>query len=107
MFCFRCKEEKPNVTMKSNGTMVTVTQHCNKCHDEFQWRSQPLVNGKHLAGNIIVSMAVLLAGGSISKVFFFSVTWGSVHTISESSSGINVTSYFQKYFNTGSAARIR
>ena len=54
--------------MKNNGTMVIVTQHCCKCAGEFQWRSQPLVHGKHPAGNLLLSLSVLLAGASISKV---------------------------------------
>lgn len=34
MVCFKCKsadESKPNVTLKRNGTMVNVHQHCPKC----------------------------------------------------------------------------
>ena len=67
--CFNCKEEKPKVTMKGNGTMVTVWQHCKKCgKDAFCWRSQPLVFGRYPAGNLLLSFAVLMAGASISKV---------------------------------------
>ena len=69
MVCFNCKEEKPKVTMKGNGTMVTVWQHCKKCgKDAFCWRSQPLVFGRYPAGNFLLSFAVLMAGASISKV---------------------------------------
>lgn len=68
LFCFNCKEDKPQVTMKKNGTMITVTQHCSKCLNGFVWRSQPFVMGRYPAGNVMLSFAVLMAGASISKV---------------------------------------
>ena len=69
IICFSCKESKPKVSMKKNGTMVTVSQHCNICgKDAFQWRSQPLAFGKYPAGNLLLSFATLMAGASISKV---------------------------------------
>ena len=67
-FCFNCKEEKPVVSMKKNGTMVTVTQECSKCLYGFTWSSQPLIMGGYAAGNILLSFAILMGGGSISKV---------------------------------------
>ena len=69
LFCFNCKEDNPNVKMKSNGTMVTVYQDCKNCGFKgFQWRSQPLVLGRYPAGNILLSYAILMAGGSVAKV---------------------------------------
>ena len=69
MFCFKCKQNKPTVTMKSTGTMVTVYQNCFKCGEHaHKWRSQPLVLGKYPAGNLLLSFGVLMAGASISKV---------------------------------------
>lgn len=70
LFCFKCKESGPRVTMKQWGTMVTVSQHCFKCGDDaFQWKSQPMaLDGKHPAGNVLLSFGVLMAGASISKV---------------------------------------
>lgn len=68
MFCFRCKEDKPTVTMTTTGTMVTVRQNCAKCGDSsFVWRSQPLVFDKQPAGNILLSFAILMAGATINK----------------------------------------
>ena len=67
MFCFTCKGAGPSVTMKTLGTMVTVTQHCLKCKQTFEWNSQPLVHGKIPAGNLLLSFAILMAGASISK----------------------------------------
>ncbi|XP_015764208.1 PREDICTED: uncharacterized protein LOC107343156 [Acropora digitifera] len=69
MFCFNCKEEGPVVSMKKNGTMVTVTQSCRKCSRKpFVWSSQPLVLGRYPAGNILLSFAILMAGASVSNV---------------------------------------
>lgn len=68
LFCFTCKAENPHVSMQQNGTMVTVTQHCPKCAKGYVWRSQPFVHGKYPAGNVLLSIAVLMAGASISKI---------------------------------------
>ena len=68
LFCFKCKAAGPSVSMKCHGTMVTVIQHCMKCNDVFEWKSQPLVMGKYPAGNVLLSFAALMAGASINKV---------------------------------------
>ena len=69
LFCFNCKEDNFNVKMKSNGTMVTVFQDCKNCGSKgFQWRSQQLVLGRYPAGKILLSYAILMAGGSVAKV---------------------------------------
>ena len=68
LFCFNCKAEKPKVTMKKDGTMVTVYQECNHCINGFTWQSQPYIFGRFPAGNIRLSFGTLLAGASISKV---------------------------------------
>ena len=69
MVCFKCKKGQPRATMKRRGTMVIVYQHCTTCGDNaFSWRSQPLIFGKHPAGNMLLSFGVLMAGASISKV---------------------------------------
>lgn len=68
LFCFNCKEPKPGVTMKKNGTMVTVRQSCSKCIFGYVWQSQPFVLNKYPAGNILLSFSVLMAGASISKI---------------------------------------
>ena len=63
-----CKAEDPQVTMRQNGTMVTVKQQCSKCKG-FIWNSQSYMpHGKYPAGNMLLSLAVLMAGASISKV---------------------------------------
>ena len=72
MFCFQCKSDNPQVSMKRNGTMVTVVQTCTKCIKKpFIWRSQPYVLGRYPCGNVLFSFAVLMAGTSISRVLLF------------------------------------
>lgn len=66
-FCFNCKEASPTVTAKSFGTMISMTQHCLKCNQKYEWQSQPLLDGKIPLGNLLLSFAVLMAGASISK----------------------------------------
>ena len=39
LLCFNCKAENPQVSMRQNGTMVTVMQQCCKCKGFF-WTSQ-------------------------------------------------------------------
>lgn len=39
LLCFNCKAENTQVTMRQNGTMVTVMQQCRKCKGFF-WNSQ-------------------------------------------------------------------
>ena len=69
MFCFQCKSANPKVSMKRNGTMVTVIQTCSKCMKmPFIWQSQPYVLGRYPAGNVLFSFGVLMAGTSISRV---------------------------------------
>jgi len=69
IFCFKCKSEGPDVTMKKNGTMVTVMQNCRNCGpNSFVWRSQPMVLGRYPAGNILLSFRILMAGATVSKV---------------------------------------
>ncbi len=68
MFCFKCKESQPTVTMSKIGTMVTVIQNCKQCGDSsFVWQSQPLIFNRQPAGNLLLSFAVLMAGSTISR----------------------------------------
>ena len=70
LFCFKCKRDQPNVTMKQRGTMVIVNQRCMICGDNsFSWKSQPMMfNGGYPAGNVLLSFSILTAGASISKI---------------------------------------
>ncbi len=69
LFCFKCRKCTPTIEAVKNGTMVTITQNCPDCGDAaFKWRSQPLIFGKHPAGNIALSYAILMAGASVSKI---------------------------------------
>ena len=69
-FCFNCKMESPKVEIKRNGSMATVIQTCNKCgkNRQFKWRSQPFIFGRYPAGNIMMSLGILLSGVNISQV---------------------------------------
>lgn len=71
MFCFNCKSPNPQVEIKKKGSMAVVTQCCSICGPtrNFQWNSQPYVLGRHAAGNLMTSFAILMSGVSISKVF--------------------------------------
>ena len=68
MFCFKCKVDSPKVSMKKNGTMVTVQQRWKNCPDGFTWRIQPLILGNYPAINVLLSFAILMAGASIHKI---------------------------------------
>ena len=66
LFCFNCKENNPQVSMVQNDTMVTVRQKCAKCIKGYEWTSQRMMpHGKYPAGNVLLSLAVLMAGASI------------------------------------------
>ena len=58
---------------KQTGTMVTIkiTCHNPKCPKRNgEWQSQPKMPGTKIpAGNFLLSFAILLGGGSASKVF--------------------------------------
>ncbi|KAK2562628.1 hypothetical protein P5673_014316 [Acropora cervicornis] len=55
--------------MVQNGTMVTVRQKCAKCIKGYTWTSQRMMpHGKYPAGNVLLSLAILMAGASISKI---------------------------------------
>ena len=67
-FCFNCKAENPKVQVKRIGSMASVVQACSKCLTEnFTWRSQPMVMGRHAAGNIMTSFGILMSGINISQ----------------------------------------
>ena len=69
MFCFKCKQGNPSLTMNQNGTLVTIRQNCTQCGESsFVWKSQPLVFRKYPAGNLALSFAILMAGATAKKV---------------------------------------
>lgn len=71
-FCHVCRTgSKPETTAEQTGTGVVIKTVCtnSNCRKEFIWSSQPFMPGtKILAGNFLISMAVLFAGGSFTKV---------------------------------------
>ena len=72
-FCHNCKRDNPMVDVQQVGTEAVVTTNCSnpKCpKPRHTWHSQPTIPGTKLpAGNLLLCMAILLAGGSASKVF--------------------------------------
>ena len=71
-FCHVCRTgTKPEITAEQTGTGIVIKTACtnSSCRKEFIWSSQPFMPGtKILAGNFLISMAVLFAGGSFTKV---------------------------------------
>ena len=71
-FCHICRSEiKPTVTATQNGTEVVIKTACNNpsCGKDNTWNSQPLLPGtRTAAGNFLLCMATLFAGGSFTKV---------------------------------------
>ena len=71
-FCHSCKSANPLIETRQVGTNVVVTTTCGNptCNQKISsWHSQPnMPNMKMSAGNFLLSMATLLAGGSMTKV---------------------------------------
>lgn len=70
--CRSCDTPNPTVNVRQMGTMATVVTSCSNpsCKNkESIWRSQPTMpNSNIAAGNFLLSFAILVAGGSASKV---------------------------------------
>ena len=65
-FCHFCKTDNPAVEVTESGTNVTINVKCNK---ESTWHSQPFLPGSFIhAGNFLLPFAVILAGGSATKM---------------------------------------
>lgn len=71
-FCDICKTDDPEVDVHQAGKENVVTSKCSNpaCTKPVNtWHSQPVIPGTRLpAGNLLLCMAILLAGGSASKV---------------------------------------
>lgn len=70
-FCHHCKTDNPVVETTRVGTAMVVTTTCSnaKCGRKNVWRSQPYMPGtKAYAGNFLLCFAILVSGGSASKV---------------------------------------
>ena len=64
-FCFALS---PTNDVVQKGTMITMSSTCNACKQVHVWKSQPSLFGSFAAGNLLLSFAVLTAGGSITKI---------------------------------------
>jgi len=72
-FCHWCKDDDTLVEVSQLGTEVIVKTICKnpKCaNKEITWNSQPTLPGWPglPAGNFLLCMAILLTGGSVTKV---------------------------------------
>lgn len=71
-FCHSCRASSPLVEAKQVGTMVVVTTDCTnpKCPQKHtQWCSQPNMPGTRQPDeNFLLCLAILLSGGSATKV---------------------------------------
>lgn len=70
-FCHFCSGSNPTITATQTGSAITIKAICahSGCRKEFIWNSQPMMPGtKILAGNFLISMSTLFAGGSFTKV---------------------------------------
>lgn len=72
-FCHTCKADNPQVEAREVGTEAVVTTTCSnpKCKKpKNTWHSQPTMPGSGMpAGNFLLCMAILFAGGSATKIF--------------------------------------
>ncbi len=71
-FCPACKADNPLVELETVGTMAKIKLTCasERCHQRDNiWHSQPYwENTKIPAGNILLSFAILLSGGTATKM---------------------------------------
>ena len=68
-FCHVHKADNPMVEASEFGTETVVKTTCSVCKKENTWHSQPTIPGSGIAtGNFLLCMAILVAGGSASKV---------------------------------------
>ncbi|XP_046863426.1 uncharacterized protein LOC124457186 [Xenia sp. Carnegie-2017] len=71
-FCHVCKADNPLAEMVTDGTLVVVKTTCGSpaCDERNNiWKSQPLLpNTKVNAGDFLLSFAILVSGGSSTKV---------------------------------------
>ena len=65
--CSSCGADDVSLTKGGKGTFLKVTMVCLKCAATDSWESQPWYHGRP-AGNLLLSGAILFAGGSPSKV---------------------------------------
>lgn len=71
-FCQVCKAENPLIEIVTDGTLVIVNTTCGNpaCGKKNNmWKSQPLLpKTKVNAGDFLLSFAILVSGGSPTKV---------------------------------------
>ena len=72
-FCHVCKSDNPSVEARQVGTKAVVKTTCSnpKCPKQVNtWHSQANMPGSRIpAGNFLFCVAILLGGGSATKIF--------------------------------------
>ena len=66
--CHKCFGPSPQVQTSLSGTMFIIDIFCHHCNAKFFWKSQPYLNGRFPAGNLLLSFGILCAGASVTKV---------------------------------------
>ena len=66
--CLDCGEETPDVTKRTVGTYIHVSQECTHCLRVKEWCSQPFVKSNMPAGNILLSAAISFSGALPSQI---------------------------------------
>lgn len=57
-----------SIKTKRNGTGIILNWECDRKHVSHSWRSQPVIRGGALLGNIKMAGAILLSGNNYQKV---------------------------------------
>jgi hypothetical protein len=74
--CQKCGSRGAEAAIVStNGTLITISQHCLGCDEETKWCSQENI-GSYPSGNIRLSTALLCAGGIPNKTIRMLEFWG-------------------------------
>lgn len=70
------------VTKCTIGTFLSIKQNCPSCYYCYSWESQPLLNDKVPAGNVLLSASILCSGSLPAKTIRM-FTFMNCATISE------------------------
>ena len=82
-FCFTCFQKTIITSVKTRGTLLTVTMTCPKKH-VHKWQSQSIIN-RIGAGNLLLSASILYSGNTFTR-------------ISEMLSSINVVAFSETLY---------
>ena len=66
LYNLQCTAPISTIRRTFNGSVITVQTICNN-HQEYNWRSQPVVN-KFALGNVMLSAAILFTGNKFHTI---------------------------------------